>query len=134
MAFRPATRRNMGIAEHKDGDGDAWDTAHSTSQRPDMSTLFGSATSAASSASATQGDISKDIAVTSPPDDSISGLSFCPNNDYLAVSSWDKKVRIYEVQQSGATVGKAQFEHEGPVLSCAWSKVSLSTSPSGMTR
>lgn len=89
-----------------------------------MSTLFGGSSAASSAAASnTPGDISKDITLTQPPEDSISDVSFSPAADYLAVASWDKKVRIYEVQQSGTTEGKALFEHEAPVLSCCWSKV-----------
>jgi mRNA export factor len=94
-----------------------------------MSSLFNntSAASTTAAASNTPGDITKDIALTSPPEDGISEVAFSPAANYLAVSSWDKKVRIYEVQQSGATEGKALFDHEGPVLSCCWSKVSSSS-------
>ena len=85
--------------------------------------LFGSATASNSSSNPTQGDISKDVALKDPPEDSISDVSFSPASDHLAVSSWDKKVRIYEIDGQGNSQGKALFEHEGPVLSCAWSKV-----------
>ena len=86
--------------------------------------LFGAQSSAATTAANTaQGDLSKDIAVNSPPEDSISDIRFSPVAEYLAVASWDKKVRIYEVDQNGNTQGKALFDHEGPVLSCCWSKV-----------
>ncbi|CAO3617175.1 unnamed protein product [Cunninghamella echinulata] len=42
--------------------------------------------------------------------------------DFLAVSSWDSQVRIYEVQPSGNTLPKAAYSHEGPVLDVTWSK------------
>ncbi len=87
--------------------------------------LFGAQSAAASAANPTQGDLTKDIAVNNPPEDSISDLVFSPVADYLAVASWDKKVRIYEVDQNGNTQGKALFDHEGPVLSCCWSKVGI---------
>lgn len=87
-----------------------------------MSGLFGSAQPAAA-ANTTQGDISKDVPVSDPPEDSISDISFSPVSDHLAVASWDKKVRIYEINAQGGSAGKALFEHEGPVLSCAWSSV-----------
>lgn len=86
-----------------------------------MSGLFGSAASTAA-ANPTQGDLSKDVQVANPPEDSISNIVFSPQTDHLAVSSWDKKVRIYEIDQNGNSQGKAMFEHEGPVLDCAWSK------------
>ena len=89
-----------------------------------MSGLFGTA---ASSASNSTGDISKDVALNNPPEDSISDLSFSPQSEHLAVASWDKKVRIYEINNQGGSEGKALFDHEGPVLSCCWSKVSPRT-------
>lgn len=91
------------------------------SDRDEMSGLFGSA-AAASSANATQGDLSKDVQLSNPPEDSISDLAFSPASDHLAVASWDKKVRIYEIDAQGNSQGKALFEHEAPVLSCCWSK------------
>ncbi|KAJ5343810.1 hypothetical protein N7541_008514 [Penicillium brevicompactum] len=84
--------------------------------------LFGSAAAApAAAATNTTGDISKDVALNQPPEDSISDLSFSPVSDHLAVASWDKKVRIYEINDQGQSEGKALFEHEAPVLSCCWS-------------
>ena len=89
-----------------------------------MSGLFGSgASSSSSAANNTTGDISKDVALSNPPEDGISDLSFSPQSEHLAVASWDKKVRIYEINAQGGSEGKALFEHEAPVLSCCWSKV-----------
>ncbi|KAK0514722.1 hypothetical protein JMJ35_003339 [Cladonia borealis] len=88
-----------------------------------MSGLFGSgASSSSSAANNTTGDISKDVALSNPPEDGISDLSFSPQSEHLAVASWDKKVRIYEINAQGGSEGKALFEHEAPVLSCCWSK------------
>ncbi|KAI9829757.1 MAG: RNA export factor gle2 [Sarea resinae] len=87
-----------------------------------MAGLFGSSASTAAASNPTQGDISKDVALNSPPEDSISDLAFSPMSEHLAVASWDKKVRIYEINQTGGSEGKALFDHEGPVLSCCWSK------------
>ncbi|MCJ1260030.1 RNA export factor gle2 [Lignoscripta atroalba] len=88
-----------------------------------MSGLFGSnPTTGASTASSTTGDISKDVTLNTPPEDSISDLSFSSQSEHLAVASWDKKVRIYEIATNGQSEGKALFEHEAPVLSCCWSK------------
>ncbi|KAJ5689746.1 hypothetical protein N7462_004138 [Penicillium macrosclerotiorum] len=85
--------------------------------------LFGSVSTATTSASQTNttGDISKDVALNQPPEDSISDLRFSPASDHLAVASWDKKVRIYEINDQGQSEGKALFEHEAPALSCCWS-------------
>jgi mRNA export factor len=89
--------------------------------------LFGSTTSASSSASNSSGDISKDVALNQPPDDSISDLSFSSAADYLAVASWDKRLRVYEVNEQGQSQGKAEVTFDGPVLSCSWSPVGLQT-------
>lgn len=89
-----------------------------------MSGLFGSAATSSSASSAnTLGDLSKDIPLNNPPEDSISDLSFSPVSEHLAVASWDKKVRIYEILSSGQSEGRALFEFEAPVFSCHWSKV-----------
>ncbi|CDH51265.1 poly rna export protein [Lichtheimia corymbifera JMRC:FSU:9682] len=64
----------------------------------------------------------KDFEVASPPSDGISGMEFSSQADYLAMSSWDNQVRIYEVQPTGTTVPKASYSHEGPALCVAWSK------------
>ena len=90
-----------------------------------MAGLFGSSTSSQNAANNSLGDLSKDITLSSPPEDSISDLCFSPASNHLAVSSWDNKVRVYEIAQSGASEGKAMFEHQGPVLSCHWSGVRL---------
>jgi mRNA export factor len=87
--------------------------------------LFGSNASTAASANNTNGDISKDVPLASPPDDGISDLSFSPVSEHLAVASWDKKVRIYEINAQGGSEGKTLFEHEQPVLSCCWSKAAV---------
>lgn len=86
--------------------------------------LFGTTTAAASpTASSTQGDLKSDVELSSPPEDSISDLAFSTKAELLAVSSWDKKVRIYEISPTGQSQGKAMYEHEAPVLSVVWSKV-----------
>ncbi|CCX30750.1 WD40-repeat-containing domain protein [Pyronema domesticum] len=88
-----------------------------------MSLFSGASTTAASNAAAqAQGDCSQDVQLQSPPDDSISDLSFSSQSEHLAVASWDKKVRIYEIAGDGNSQGKAMYEHDAPVLSCVWSK------------
>ncbi|ABN66042.2 nuclear pore protein [Scheffersomyces stipitis CBS 6054] len=67
------------------------------------------------------GSVINDITVNNPPDDSITDLSFSPQQDLLAAASWDRKVRIYEIDSnSGNNQGRALFEHEAPVFSVAW--------------
>ncbi|EEB09196.1 RNA export factor Rae1 [Schizosaccharomyces japonicus yFS275] len=85
-----------------------------------MSTVFGHTTS--SGGSSTTGDLQQDIMVQQPPDDTVSDLAFSPQAEFLAAASWDSKVRIYEVQPTGQTIGKAMFDHQGPVLSVHWSR------------
>ncbi|KAJ3101623.1 hypothetical protein HDU97_001236 [Phlyctochytrium planicorne] len=64
----------------------------------------------------------KDIEVSQPPTDGISDLSFSPQAELLAASSWDNNTRIWEVQQNGATQPKAVITHDAPALTCCWSK------------
>ena len=93
-----------------------------------MSGLFGSASSASSASNQTQGDLKSDVALNNPPTDSISGLAFSPGpqpSDFLAVSSWDNKVRIYEIAQNGQSEGRHAYEHSQPVLGVDFSKVSF---------
>lgn len=85
---------------------------------------FLSSTSASAAATSSTGDISKDVPLNQPPEDSISDLSFSPASDHLAVASWDKKVRIYQINDQGQSEGKAMFEHEAPALSVCWAPVS----------
>ncbi|CCH44723.1 Vegetative incompatibility protein [Wickerhamomyces ciferrii] len=73
-----------------------------------------------SNSQATEADLQNDIIVQNPPEDSISDLAFSPQADLLSVSSWDKKVRIYEVLPTGQTEGRALYEHDAPVLTTRW--------------
>lgn len=89
-----------------------------------MSGLFGT-TAAAPTATNTVGDLKMDVPLNQPPEDSISDIVFSPGpqpNDYLAVSSWDKKVRIYEIDGNGKSEGKHMYEHDGPVFCVDFSK------------
>jgi mRNA export factor len=95
-----------------------------------MSGIFGtSATSAATASNQTQGDLKGDVELSNPPEDSITDLSFSPapnGPDLLAVSSWDSKVRIYEINSSGQSQGRHAYTHGQPIFSCDFSKVSCS--------
>lgn len=90
-----------------------------------MSGLFSSGASA--TATTSLGDIKADVALSNPPTDSISDLAFSPatsqSSDFLAVSSWDNKVRIYEINQNGQSEGRHAYDHGQPVLNCDFSKV-----------
>jgi mRNA export factor len=86
--------------------------------------LFGTgATTTSNAANNTQGDLSKDVELMSPPEDSVSDLSFSSQSEHLAISSWDSKVRIYEISETGQSIGKALYEHQAPALAVHWSKV-----------
>ncbi|GAA5972240.1 hypothetical protein JCM11641_002369 [Rhodosporidiobolus odoratus] len=64
-----------------------------------------------------------DAQIAQPPSDAISSLARSPAADLLAVASGNNEVRIYEVQQGGASEGRAAYQHEAPVLCVKWSKV-----------
>lgn len=99
-----------------------------------MSGLFGTTSAANAASNNTIGDLKNDYTLASPPEDGISDLKFSPQSEHLAVASWDKKVRIYEINANGGSEGKAMFEHEGPVLGCCWSKVGHSRCCNGGLR
>lgn len=91
-----------------------------------MSGLFGGASSSAAATSNTVGDLKNDVALSDPPTDTISDLSFSPapnGPDFLAIASWDNKVRIYEIAANGQSQGRHVYEHSQPVLNCDFSKV-----------
>ncbi|KAJ8122525.1 hypothetical protein ONZ43_g1307 [Nemania bipapillata] len=87
-----------------------------------MSGLFGTTASAAPAGTTTIGDLKNDVAISNPPEDTVSDLAFSPTADILAVSSWDNKVRIYQIASNGASEGKHIYEHDGPVMSVDFSK------------
>lgn len=69
----------------------------------------------------------KSIEVVSPPEDSISSLSFSPPSmpqTFLIAGSWDSKVSCWEISTVNSTVQtvpKAQQSHSLPVLDVCWS-------------
>lgn len=82
--------------------------------------LFGSTATTTSSLTGAN-ELANDRTLADPPEDSISDLSFSSQADFLAVSSWDSKVRLYEIASSGESQGRAMYEHQAPVLSVRWS-------------
>ncbi|KDE04671.1 Poly(A)+ RNA export protein [Microbotryum lychnidis-dioicae p1A1 Lamole] len=64
----------------------------------------------------------KDVEVGNLPPDSTSSLAWSPVANLLAVASWSSHVRLYEVDAQGQAQGKAEFNHDAPVLSVVWSK------------
>lgn len=92
------------------------------------SSVFGQSTNSLISNSNNQAQ-AKDVEVVSPPDDTISSLSFSPATlpqNYLIAGSWDNKISCWEIQMMGnnfQSIPKAQQSHSGPVLDVAWSDV-----------
>lgn len=76
----------------------------------------------AQTSAATGQELINDILLNNGPEDTVTDLAFSPQLNLLAASSWDKKVRIYEIDpNSGNNQGRALFEHDGPVFSARWS-------------
>ncbi|KAJ1024313.1 hypothetical protein NDA18_004483 [Ustilago nuda] len=74
-----------------------------------------------SAASKTTGDQDQEVAPA--PSDTVSCLSFSPTADFLAASSWDNNIRIYQINKTSPTpvTPWQQYSHEGPVLDLCWS-------------
>ena len=69
----------------------------------------------------------KDPELQQPPSDTVTQLAFSPVADYLAASSWDGLVRVWECQPTtGQSIPKCQLQCDGPAMCTAWS-------PDGMT-
>ncbi|KAJ9561056.1 hypothetical protein OSB04_006216 [Centaurea solstitialis] len=66
--------------------------------------------------------------LTSPPSDGISNLRFSHHSDHLLVSSWDKRVRLYD---ASANVLRGEFLHGGAVLDCCFHDDTSGFSASG---
>lgn len=67
------------------------------------------------------------MALSSPPSDSVSDLSFCAGADLLAAASWDGTVRLWDVKGGGGGASPspiATYCHQGPVLCTAWEPTS----------
>ncbi|TVY53119.1 Nucleoporin [Lachnellula cervina] len=96
-----------------------------------MSSLFRSATPSSNMAA---NDLSRDATLSMPPDDSISSLSWSPAANFLAVGSWDSRVRIYDVRTIQTGTGVAAIDFEGPVLACDWSKDGTKVAGAGADR
>jgi mRNA export factor len=88
-----------------------------------MSFLSSNTAASTTNTSASNGqELINDITINNPPEDSISDIAFSPQQDLLVAASWDKKVRIYEIDpNTGNNQGRAMFEHEAPVFSARWS-------------
>ena len=69
-----------------------------------MSGLFGNVGTAAATTAATNttGDISKDVALNSPPEDSISDLAFSPVSNHLAYDVSSGKANDCRMEQKSS--------------------------------
>jgi WD40 repeat protein len=55
--------------------------------------------------------------LSNPPTDAISSLKFAPNSSTrLIVSSWDKNVYLYDIEEEGGANLIQKFEFQAPVL------------------
>lgn len=87
-----------------------------------MSSLLTGLGSIRGGSAATGQELMNDITVQNGPEDTVTDLSFSPQQELLAAASWDSKVRIYEISPTGQTQGRALYQHDGPVFSSQWSK------------
>ena len=67
--------------------------------------------------------MNKDVEVGQSPADTTSQLAFSPTAEFLAASSWDGQMRIWEVSPTGQTAAKCAISmpNHVPMLTCAWS-------------
>jgi len=91
-----------------------------------QTTAFGSAqTPTLGMTTTTTTGTQRDFEVASPPDDSISCLSFSPAtipSIFLIAGSWDNNVRCWEVDRGTAkTAPKSMQSMSGPILDVCWS-------------
>jgi len=64
------------------------------------------------------GDNKTEFKLKSPPEDGISRVTFGPNSSqFLLVSSWDKKVRLYDISSNDQ---RCEYTHSAPVLDCVF--------------
>ncbi|KAF8822191.1 mRna export protein [Cardiosporidium cionae] len=76
--------------------------------------------------SVTPGNFTKAMSHKLPhgPSDSISNITWShePNPNFIAASSWDNTVRIWEIQtglnNTPSPQAKVMFQHDAPILSC----------------
>lgn len=57
------------------------------------------------------------LELASCPEETISQIEFNPSSSKLVVSSWDSRVKIYDIAENRLI---ADYCHIGPVLGCCW--------------
>ena len=66
----------------------------------------------------------KDKRVPSELTDTVSELRWSPKANWLAASSWDGRVHIYDVANDLTAKGVGHINSGGPLLTCDWNQVS----------
>jgi len=85
---------------------------------------------AAASANATMIDratwLNDDKEVGDNATDTISSIRWSPVSNYLATSSWDGKVRVYDIADdlTAKPLALIASDNNTPLMSCDWTKVS----------
>lgn len=63
-----------------------------------------------------------DFELVQPPADSISHVTWSPKGNFLAATSWDNQVRVWEVHANNRnSTAKAQTTDDQPILHASWS-------------
>ena len=68
----------------------------------------------------------RDLELPVPPGaDGFTSLGWSPTSNHLAASSWDNKIRLWEVQRGAGNApvggtGKLEFDAGAPLLDLAW--------------
>ena len=65
----------------------------------------------------------RDIEIVDQPQDSVSSLKWSPKANFLAASSWDNKVRVWQVENNGHNKPVTATTLEAPLLDCCWTGV-----------
>lgn len=63
----------------------------------------------------------KDMPVAEVPNDTVSHISWSPTANMFVAGSWNKELRLYQVNDSGVAAMKAGTTHQAPILSTSWS-------------
>lgn len=72
------------------------------------------------------GPLDETVTLPEGPKDTVSALRWSPAVDYLAASSWDGQVYIYDLANSTSTAsikGVTSFPIGAPILDCDFSAV-----------
>lgn len=85
--------------------------------------MFG--TSFGSNNNAATANPNNDLELPQPPSDAVSCLRWSPTANLLCAASWDKTVRVWQVELTGQVDLKFGHELQSPVLATDWAPVCL---------